>query len=139
MVRKHSDAVSEAALRSSLRRRIRTFYQWFNLGEWKHCYAFLDPRLRENSKIALASYADSLRAFRQHYGQVNIWHVRINLYTEDRNHKHDNRPFAYVYVFWQDHQKAFHVFREHWVRDGGRWYTRVVGLVVHEGGDGKPG
>ncbi len=44
----------------------------------------------------------------------------------------DPRPFAYVYIYWQDHRHAFRLFRERWVHDGGKWYTRVVGLVFHD-------
>lgn len=39
------------------------------------------------------------------------------------------RPFAYVYVVWKDAAKEFHLFRDRWVKDGGQWFTRVVGLV----------
>jgi hypothetical protein len=46
-----------------------------------------------------------------------------------RENKRDARPFAFVYIVWQDSDNEFHMFRERLVQDAGRWYTRVVGLV----------
>jgi len=137
MARQHSTAMDKPAQKSALRRRIRGLYLNYNLGAWARCYRFLDPRLRETGKVETAQYGDSLSAFKEHYGAINIWHVRISLYSEVRTNKHDERPFAYVYVIWQDAHNEVHLFRERWVFDSGRWYTRVVGLVTHEGINGK--
>jgi hypothetical protein len=129
---RRKSVASPAALRASLRRRARNFYRSYNLAKWPRCYALVDPRLRENDRVQASPHADSLAAFRRRYGDVTIWHIDVSLHTDVTNNKHDDRPFAYVYVFWQDDNKAFHVFRERWVCDSGRWYTRVAGLVAHE-------
>src|ERR1700736_840757 len=138
MVRRQSDPVNRpaptAALRASLWRRIISFYRRYNLDDWAGCYRHIDPRLRDQSKIEFPTYADSLGSFKERYGAIGIEHIRISLYPDARG-KNADRPFAYAYVVWQDAKKDFHVFRERWVQDSGRWYTRVVGLVAHE----KPG
>jgi hypothetical protein len=122
----------QASLRTSLRRRIRSLYTRYNLGDWERCYLHLDPRLREGSRIELPQYADSLAAFKDRYGNINILYIQINLHLDVKKNKHDDRPFAYAYVIWQDASHTFHVFRERWVNDSGRWYTRVVGLVPYK-------
>jgi hypothetical protein len=136
-IRKPAAAVKTADLKGGLRRRIKRFYHLFNLRAWERCYRFLDSRLRDQSRIDLAPYADSLGTFQKHYGEVAIWHADISLYADVRGTKQDDRPFAFVYIFWQDAHNAFHVFRERWVFDSGRWYTRVVGLVTHEAMNGR--
>lgn len=97
----------------------------------------IDPRLRENSKIELAKYAASLAAFEQRYGTIRICYVRINLHLNVRTNKQDDRPFAFAYVVWQDDKGVVHMFRERWVNESGRWYTRVVGLVTHKETSGR--
>ncbi|MFO0968477.1 MAG: hypothetical protein U0793_23215 [Gemmataceae bacterium] len=57
------------------------------------------------------------------------WHIRLSPHLERSAHQRDKRPFAYVYIVWQDDNHAFHMFRERWVKEGGRWFTRVIGLV----------
>ena len=52
-----------------------------------------------------------------------------SLHGDARTVGSDRRPFAYVYVVWQDEAHGFHMFRERWVKDRGWWFTRVVGLV----------
>jgi hypothetical protein len=127
-----SSTVSEAALKAALRRRIRGLYRSFDLGSWDRCFQYLDPRLREAGKVEQSRYSASLNAFKERYGAIAIWHVRISFHSDVRTNKHDDRPFAYAYVIWQDSQNEVHLFRERWVFDSGRWYTRVVGLVTHE-------
>lgn len=130
---KHSaKTANDAAQRAALRRRLRSFYQKYNQDDWDRCYLYLDPKLRSAGRVDPVRYAESLNAFRRRYGAVDLWHVRVSVYLDVKNNKHDDRPFAYVYVLWQDAQKALHVFRERWVYDRGRWYTRVVGLVASE-------
>ncbi len=70
----------------------------------------------------------------EHYGAITAWYTRLSLHSGAGKHNAEARPFAYVYVVWLDASNRFHVFRERWVYDSGRWYTRVVGLVVHVGG-----
>jgi hypothetical protein len=43
--------------------------------------------------------------------------------------KDDQRDFAYVVVSWKDKSNKFHQFRERWIKDRGKWFTRVIGLV----------
>lgn len=132
MIQRRQPAANANTERATLRRRINDFYRRFNREDWRECFSRVDPRLRQTGKVVESQYSSSLAAFRQSYGDVDIWHTRVNLYLDAKNNKHDERPFAYVYIFWQDAHKAFHVFRERWVLDGGRWYTRVVGLVTHQ-------
>jgi hypothetical protein len=121
-----------AAQKQKLRRRVRAFYRGYNLGEWEKCYRVIDPRLREAGRVEVPRYVESLASFKQHHGNITIWHIQVSLHLDVRNGKQEDRPFAYVYVLWQDTRGAVQVFRERWVFDAGRWYTRVVGLVTRE-------
>jgi hypothetical protein len=104
-------------------------YDWFNRERWDKCFSLIDPKLREQSKVELLANAARLQAFKEIYGTIRPWHVRISLHLDASSNKHDERPFAYVYVIWQDDVRGFHMFRERWVKQGDHWYTRVVGLV----------
>jgi hypothetical protein len=104
-------------------------YGWFKGELWEKCFSLIDPKLREQAKVELSGYADSLKAFKESYGSIRPWHVRISPHLDASSNKHDRRPFAYVYVIWQDQAHGFHLFRERWVKQDGRWFTRVVGLV----------
>jgi hypothetical protein len=104
-------------------------YAWFNRALWEKCFSLLDPKLVQQANVQLSSYADRMVAFQQAYGSIQPWHTRISLHLEASSTRRDPRPFAYVYVVWQDDRHEFHMFRERWVKDGGRWFTRVVGLV----------
>lgn len=121
--------VRHASDREALRRKVNQMYDWFNQGAWAKCFSLIDPQLRERGKVDPTNYADSLRQFHEVYARVEPWHIRISLHLDATSNKHDDRPFAYVYVVWQDQVHGFHLFRERWVRDSGRWYTRVAGLV----------
>jgi hypothetical protein len=116
--------------KAALKGRIRRFYQHFNRQDWARCYASLDPQLREGEKVPFAPYAQSLSEFVSVYGAIDIWHIDLSLHLDVAGNKRDPRPFAYVYIFWQDQRHAFHLFRERWVREDGKWYTRVAGLVT---------
>jgi hypothetical protein len=87
----------------------------------------LDPKLV--SKVEPAGYAERLQAFKRAYGAIHPWHLRISLHLDGSSNKRDPRPFAYIYLIWQDDAHEFHMFRERWVKDDDRWFTRVVGLV----------
>jgi hypothetical protein len=104
-------------------------YDCFNEGAWDKCFSLVDPTLRVRGRVDQSSYEESLARFRQVYGKIEPWHLRISTHLDASSNKHDKRPFAYVYLVWQDQAHGFHMFRERWVRDSGRWYTRVVGLV----------
>jgi hypothetical protein len=129
MTRQPDKANGQAAERAAIRRRVKQLYEWFNREQWERCFEVVDPKLRDAGRIRAESYTRSLSEFKEFYGVVRIWYMRISLHLAARGNKHDDRPFAYVYVVWQDDQSAFHMFRERWVKDAGRWYTRVVGLV----------
>jgi hypothetical protein len=126
---------AKAIERSSLRRRVKNFYKHFGQTNWAQCFQFIDPNLREHSKVDFSSYCESLSLFHAYYGPVDILHIRINLYLQVKNAKNEKRDFAYVLVEWKDKKNHCHVFRERWVKENQRWYTRVVGLVTHEESD----
>jgi hypothetical protein len=119
------------AERASLRRRIRSLYRAYNRADWVRCYAHLDPKLRGKDKVSINDYTESLREFKVRYGVISTWYIRVSLHLDASRNKHDDRPFAYVYILWQDAHNGLHLFRERWVQDSGKWYTRVVGLVAH--------
>src|SRR5687767_10451732 len=100
--------------RAALRRRVLARVRRLNAGEWDECYEMIDPRLRAKGTLDAATHAGQLRAFRAAYGGVHPWHTRISLHLDGSKNKQDPRPFAYVYVVWQDAAKGFHLFRERW-------------------------
>src|ERR1700692_1652093 len=105
-----------ASERKILWRRIRKMYDWFNQGLTESCYSLVDPQLTEQGKVQLSLYRDSLRAFKKAYGSIRPFHIRISLHLNASSNNQDPRPFAYVYVTWQDETHAFHMFRERWVK-----------------------
>jgi hypothetical protein len=132
MIRATPPPLNAASERASLRRRVGRMYDWFDRGLWEKCFSLIDPRLREGSRADLRLYEERMRAFKEAYGSVHLWHMRINLHLDASASRGDKRPFAYVYIVWQDDSHGFHMFRERWVKDSGRWFTRVVGLVANE-------
>ena len=130
-------AAELASERKSLRRRVGQMYEWFNQESWKKCLSLLDPRLVDNGKVEGQTYMASLKRFKEVYGKIGPWHTRISLHLDESSNKRDDRPFAYVYVVWQDDLHAFHMFRERWVKDAGHWFTRVVGLVPNREASGE--
>ena len=114
---------------TNLRRAIRSFYDSYRREKWLPCFNRIDPQLREGSKVDFDGYQDSLQTFREAYGDVSILTIVL---SEVHRSKHDPRPFAFASIVWRDRSHEFHVFRERWVFDGKRWYTRVVGLVTHQ-------
>jgi hypothetical protein len=121
----------EAGERTGLRNRIRSFYRNLNQGKWERCFGFVDPTLREEAKVEQPRYTASLARFRQRYGNIEVFPFTVSVHSGRKN-KHDPRDFAFAYVAWKDAKGNFRLFRERWVRDRGRWYTRVVGLVTHD-------
>jgi hypothetical protein len=115
--------------RAALRRRVLKMIRDLNAGRWDECFETIDPRLRAKGAPDARRHADQLGTFRETYGRITPWHIRISLHPDAAKSKTDTRPFAYVYVVWKDAANEFHLFRERWVKDGGKWYTRVVGLV----------
>jgi hypothetical protein len=129
MIRTKKSSGREASERQALRRKLKQMYDWFNRGAWEKCFSLLDPKLKKQSKLQLPLYSERMLAFKQVYGSINPWHIRLSKHLDGSSNKHDNRPFAYVYVVWQDQAHGFHMFRERWVKESGRWFTRVMGLV----------
>ena len=123
-----SDA-SGSGLRASLRRAIRRFYDCYRQEKWTLCFNRIDPQLRAAAKVDFDSYRELLQTFLREYGDVSILVIEV---SEIHRSKHDPRPFAFASIVWRDRSHEFHVFRERWVFDGRRWYTRVVGLVTHQ-------
>jgi hypothetical protein len=120
----------ETLARDALRRRVLCWYTRFNSQRWSDCYRVLDPWLVRTGKVHESAYTESLNRFHSRYGAIHPWHVRISLHMNYGVSA--SRPFAYVYTVWKDDRHDFHMFRERWVRDGNRWYTRVAGLVVND-------
>ena len=125
-----NNANGHTSERTAIRRKVKQFYQAFNREQWFRCFAMIDPKLAKE-RIGAATYAASLGEFKECYGEVRSWYMRTSLHMDIRNNKRDARPFAFVYIVWQDSRNEFHMFRERWVQDAGQWYTRVVGLVVN--------
>jgi hypothetical protein len=99
------------------------------MGAWDDCFALIDPELRQQGKVNLGIYADLMKSFKEAYGSINTRWTDLSVHLEASPKQKDKRPFGYVYVLWQDDAHEFHLFRERWVQDDGRWFTRVVGLV----------
>ena len=118
--------------REALRKRVKQFYLRFNEEDWAACYSMLDPQLTQQGKVDPAAFADQMQAFKKVYGRVQLWLTRLSLHLAVSAKQRDRRPFAYVYVIWQDGAHGFHMFRERWVEENGRWFTRVVGLVPNK-------
>jgi hypothetical protein len=106
-------------------------YEWFNQDLWEKCFDLVDPLLQKSLRVERSVYAKQLQAFKEAYGSINPWHIRISMYLDASANKRDPRPFAYVYIVWQDASHDFHMFKERWIRDSGRWFTRVAGLVAN--------
>jgi len=133
MIRAKS-TLRKSSERPALHKRVNRMYEFFNKEAWTKCFSLLDPRLRKQKRVEKQRYVESLRLFRKVYGELQPWYIRISLHLDGSASRHDPRPFAYVYVVWQDQKHDFHMFRERWVRDSGRWFSRVAGLVPNQNG-----
>jgi hypothetical protein len=129
MKRAISTTKRDAMEREALRRRVKQLHARFNKSDWAGCYALIDPQLTQQGKVNLAAYSELMRAFKDVYGEVRPWFTRLSLHLDSTPKQGHKRPFAYVYLVWQDAAHAFHMFRERWVKADGQWFTRVVGLV----------
>jgi hypothetical protein len=118
-----------AAERKALWGRVKRFYVRFNKADWDGCYALIDPQLTQPGKVQRDTYSELMQAFKDVYGSVKLRWTRLSLHLDAARKQRDKRPFAYVYVIWQDDAHGFHLFRERWVKDHGQWFTRVAGLV----------
>ena len=61
-----------------------------------------------------------MQVFKDAYGSVKPWWTRLSLHLDTSPKQTDKRPFAYVYVIWQDDTHGFHMFRERWIKDRSR-------------------
>lgn len=123
---------SEATERQALRRQVKRFYTQFNKANWRECHLLIDPQLIRKNRVDLGAYSERMQAFKDAYGSIKPWFTRLSLHLQAAPKQADRRPFAYVYVVWQDEAHGFHIFRERWVKDDGQWFTRVVGLVPNQ-------
>jgi hypothetical protein len=80
------------AERRALRRRVKQMYGLFNRERWQECFALIDPKLRKASKVEFPVYARGLQAFREVYGAITPWYIRINLHLDPTVNKRDPRP-----------------------------------------------
>lgn len=92
----------------------------------------IDPLLTRRGKVKLDAYAELMQAFKDAYGTIKLRWTRLSLHLKAAPKQSDQRPFAYVYLVWQDGAHGFHMFRERWVKNHGQWFTRVVGLVPNK-------
>jgi hypothetical protein len=113
----------------SIAGRIGHFYRFFNRQDWARCFEYIDPRLRADGKVLLDPYSQGMNAFYAAYGPVQRLQIlRISVH-DGQEAKVDKRDFAYVVISWKDKDNGFHHFRERWIKDGDKWFTRVLGLV----------
>ena len=109
--------------------RIFRYYQSFAKKNWKECYHFLDPKLREE-RISLDTYTQSLSEFFNWYGPIRIVALaELNVVTDIKNPM-DDRDLAFGLLVWKDKNNEAHVLRERWVKSGANWYSRKLGLVA---------
>jgi hypothetical protein len=135
----HAPPNNVSLQRTALRKQLNAFSYAFNKKDWERCFQFVDPKLRAGGRVNFPDYSASLARFFERYGPVHRIYTKINPYLNVTTNRHDDRPFAYAIVFWQDKDHAFHVFRERWVKENDSWYTRVAGLVAHQKLPAPPG
>ena len=113
----------------TLAARIKFFYGFFNRRDWARCYEYVDPKLRAKRESGLRNYSQTMRDFFGAHGPVEeVKILKINIHS-GKSARDDRRDFAYVVISWKDKSNQFHHFRERWIKDGEKWFTRVIGLV----------
>jgi hypothetical protein len=116
---------------ASLEKRIRQFYALLNERKFAECYRMIDPVVRDKpSSVTLYQYENSLRAFLDHYHQIRILAIQLDLHLEEPSKLYNDRDFAVGQTTWEDESGEEHQFQERWVRYGRSWYTRSTGLVA---------
>ena len=105
--------------RKALRKRLKQFYLRFNKANWDDCFALIDPLLTHQGKVNREAYPKLMQDFKDVYGRVKPWVTRLSLHPEGAPKQGDKRPFAYIYVIWQDAAHGFHMFRERWIKEDG--------------------
>lgn len=120
-----------ASQQSSLRRRIRRFYELLSERQIERCHQMLDPRIREQpTSVTFLQYDNSARDFLAAVGAVEVREIELELHVNEANKLYENRDFAVGQTRWIDEHGTEHVFQERWVREGRRWYTRSTGFVL---------
>ena len=71
-------------------------YAWFHDEGWEKCFSLVDPRLREESKVQLPGYAERMRVFKEAYGRIHPWLIKINSHLDMSASHCDRRDCAYV-------------------------------------------
>ena len=116
---------------SSLKRRIRQFYNLLNQGDFKRCYQMIDSLIRLNpASVTLFQYENALRQFLDNFGSVNILEINIRLHLNEPSQLYEGRDFAVGRTTWEDERGKPNVFSERWVLHNRVWYTRSTGFVV---------
>src|SRR5207247_7381323 len=87
-----------AKQKTTLRRRIRRFYQWFNAEHWERCFECIDPRLRDEGRVEYDTYSASLAEFVKRYSKVELVFVQATVHQRIKGNPKADRPFAYVIV-----------------------------------------
>ncbi len=124
---------------AALQRRIRTFYTHLNKGSFPRCYEMIDPVVRQSpNSVTLYQFMQSLQAFRDHFGQVDLQQVDIQLHLDEPNKRFQDRDFAVGKTTWKDRQGREHFFQERWVKNGRYWYTVCTGFVTPDEDEARP-
>jgi hypothetical protein len=117
--------------RAQLRDRIEHFYRLLNDEQWKECFEFVDPKLRDEGRITQDAYTARLSAFVAAFGPLAEVSVgELKLYSDVASELYGDRDFAHGSVTWKDRNQAAHQVQERWVKAAdGRWYTRMIGVI----------
>jgi hypothetical protein len=116
---------------SSLKRRIRQFYDLLNQRDFKRCFQLIDPRIRRMpTSVTFFQYGNALSQFLDSHGSITIQEVEIKLHLGESSTLYEDRDFALGKVTWLNETKEPQVFLERWVREGRSWYTRSTGFVA---------
>ena len=115
---------------TSLKRRIKQFYDLLNRGDFSRCHRMLDPRLRRNPHaVTLLQYENSLREFVGRAGPIRVVDIDVVAHLNKPSVLYEGRDFAVGETRWLDESGTQREFKERWVRDGRVWYTRSTGLL----------
>jgi hypothetical protein len=119
-----------ASKQSSLKRRIRQFYDLLNQREFKRCFQMIDPRIRRMpTAVTFYQYQNALSQFLASHGSITIQELDITLHLDEPSTLYEDRDFALGKMKWLNDTGESHVFLERWVREGRAWYTRSTGVV----------
>jgi hypothetical protein len=116
---------------SSVKRRIRQFYDLLNQRDLRRCYQMIDPQVRlKPTSVTLYQYENALREFLDRFGSVTVVEISITLHSDEPSVLYGDRDFAIGNTTWVDDLGEQHTFSERWVRQDRAWYTRSTGFVT---------